>query len=84
MKRPPSRTYGSEVPARIRDIVTSSLEEDKEEAASLIAENENLQSELSKVEERLSSIRADRQSYSLNSYLNKTKVHFFIFFNVIH
>ena len=78
LNTPPSKSYGSEVPARIRDIVTSTLDEDKEEAASLIQENEKLKAELSKVEDRLSSIRADRQTYSLNSYLKKNKVFRFL------
>lgn len=68
---PGSKDHSSEIPARIRDIVTKSispLDADKDEAANLIEENQSLQVELSRVEDRLASIRADRQFHSLPAY----------------
>ena len=89
MSTPPSKKqHNSEVPARIRDIVTksiSNLDADKDEAANLIAENQQLKNELTRVEDRLSSIRADRQTHSLNfnSYHDSSRVSFLQFPSIL-
>ena len=67
----------SDIPARIREIVTQSMsptENEKEEASILVEENKKLKLELDSVEEKLSSIRHDRQRFTLNSPKLKVRI----------
>lgn len=72
-----SSHMSSHIPARIREIVTQSMsptENEKEEASILVEENKKLKLELDSVEEKLSSIRHDRQRFTLNSPKLKVRI----------